>query len=444
MGIFKAYDVRGVYPTELDEAMMRKIGNAAAQFLDSPRILVSRDMRLSGESLRDSFVEGATDAGVDCVDAGLLSTPGNYFAIAHYGFAGGVQITASHNPKEYNGVKVSRQNAIPVGCETGLADIEKMVTGGEYKIAAVKGKVSTISVLDDLTDHVLKFAHGVKPLKVAIDASNGMAGLTLPPVLAKLPIQTKRLYFDLDGTFPHHPANPLKPGALDDLRKAVKEMRADFGAALDADADRCVFVDENAEIIPSDIMTAVMAKDVLKHEPGAIILYDVRSSRAVREDIAAAGGNAFPERVGHAFMKATLREKNGAFAGELSGHYYFRENFYADSADIALVTVLNVLSASGKPLSQLVKPLLRYFNTGEVNFRVPDKQAKLKEIASTFADGKISRLDGVTVDYPDWWFNVRPSNTEPLMRLVLEANTARLRDDGLKRLKAILGEPVSE
>jgi phosphomannomutase len=444
MGIFKAYDVRGVYPTELDEKLMRKIGNATAQYLDADKIVVSRDMRLSGESLMRAFVEGATDAGVDCVDAGLLSTPGNYFAIANYGFKGGVAITASHNPKQYNGLKVSRENAVPVGGESGLAEIEKMVIHGEYKTAAVKGSVTKMTVLPELQKHALQFADKIKPLKVVIDAGNGMAGLVLPGILEKLPIKTTRLFFDLDGSFPNHEANPLKHENIRDLQIAVKETRADFGVAFDGDSDRCAFVDEKGEAIPCDFITAVIARDVLRREPGAIILYDCRSSRAVREDIAAAGGRAFPERVGHAYMKATLREKDGAFAGELSGHYYFRENFYCDSADIAFVRMLNVISAAGKPLSEIVKPLRRYSSTGEVNFRVDDKDAKISEISRTFADGSISYLDGITVEYPDWWFNVRKSNTEPLLRLVLEGNTAKLRDDGFKRLKSIIGEPLKE
>jgi phosphomannomutase len=423
---------------------MRKIGNATAQYLGAAKLVVSRDMRVSGESLKNAFVEGATDAGADCVDAGLLSTPGNYFAVAHYGFPGGVAITASHNPKEYNGVKVSREKAIPVGLETGLAEIEQIVKSGTYKTAKSKGKVSTLSVIDDLTKHVLKVAGEIRPLKVVIDAGNGMAGLTLPPILAKLPIKTTRLFFELDGRFPNHEANPLKPENVKDLEKAVRETGADLGVAFDGDADRCAFVDEKGEAVPCDLMTAVIAKDIIRREPGAIILYDCRSSRAVREEIEAAGGRAFPERVGHAFMKATLREKDGAFAGELSGHYYFRDNFYCDSADIAFLRMLNVLSASKAPLSEIVRPLRRYFNTGEVNFRVEDKDAKIEKLAGVFSDGRISHLDGITVEYPDWWFNVRKSNTEPLLRLVLEGSTAALRDEGYARVKSVIGRPERE
>jgi len=444
MSIFKAYDIRGVYPDELDEELMQKIGNAVAQFLDADRLLVSRDMRDSGVSLCEAFIEGATDAGVECVDAGLLSTPGNYFAIANYGFPGGVSITASHNPRQYNGLKVSRENAIPVGSESGLAEIEKMATGGVYKSATAKGKVTKIEVLDDLKKHVLSFAGDIEPLNVVIDASNGMAGLVLPPVLDELPIKSERLYFELDGTFPHHEANPLKESALEDLQKAVREKKADLGVCFDGDADRCAFVDESGRIIPSDLVTAVIARDYLEKEPGALILYDVRSSRVVREEIEAAGGRAMPERVGHAFMKATLREKNGLFAGELSGHYYFRDNFYCDSACIGFLRMLTVLSKADKPLSEVIAPLRRYSNTGEVNFRVEDKDARIREIAAKFADADLSYLDGITVEYPDWWFNVRKSNTEPLLRLVLEADTDEKRDEGFARVKEILGEPAEE
>jgi phosphomannomutase len=444
MGIFKAYDVRGVYPSEINEELMKRIGNATAQYLDAHKLLVSRDMRVSSPSLTKAFIEGATDAGVDCVDAGLLSTPGNYFAIANYGFKGGVSITASHNPKQYNGLKVSREHAMPVGGESGLADIEKMVQGGEYKKASVRGKVVTMNVLDDYRKHVLKMADSIKPLNVAIDASNGMAGLMLPPILAELPIKTSRLFFELDGTFPNHDANPLKPDALIALQKKVRETHADLGAIFDGDADRCAFVDENAEPIPSDLIAAIIARDFLTKEPGATIVYDVRSSRAVREEIEKAGGKGLPERVGHAFIKATLRDKNAVFGGELSGHYYFRDNFYADSADMAFMKMLSIVSKAGKPLSAIVKPLRRYSTTGEVNFVCQDKDAKIREIASSFADGRISYLDGITVEYPEWWFNVRKSNTEPLLRLVLEGNTPAIRDKGFERVKSVLGCPAGE
>jgi phosphomannomutase len=444
MGIFKAYDVRGVYPTEINEELMKKIGNAVAQFLDCDKLLVSRDMRVSSPSLAKAFIEGANDAGVDCADAGLLSTPANYFAIANYGFRGGVAITASHNPKEYNGLKVSRESAMPVGSESGLADIEKMVVGGEYKTATAKGKIVTVNVLDDYKKHVLKLASGIKPLNVAIDASNGMAGLMLPPILAELPIKTTRLFFELDGTFPNHDANPLKPEALRDIIKAVKDTHADFGAIFDGDADRCAFIDERGTPIASDLVTAIIAKDFLAKEPGATIIYDVRSSRAVREDIERAGGKALPERVGHAFIKATLREKNAVFGGELSGHYYFRDNFYCDSAAMAFMKMLGIVSKAGKPLSQIIKPLQRYSTTGEINFVVQDKDAKIREIASAFGDGKISWLDGITVEYPEWWFNVRKSNTEPLLRLVLEGNTKEIRDKGYERVRALVGHPAGE
>ena len=444
MGIFKAYDIRGIYPGELDEAMMKKIGNAVAQFIGGDRILVSRDMRDSGVSLSEAFVEGATDAGVDCWDAGLLSTPGNYFAIANYGFPGGVAITASHNPKEYNGVKVSRENAIPVGSESGLKEIEKVALYGDYKTASVKGKVVPMSVLDDLTAHILKFAGDIKPLKVAIDASNGMAGLVLPGVLERLPIETERLYFELDGNFPNHDANPLNTEALADLQKKVIETGADLGVCFDGDADRCAFVDEKGELIASDLTTAILARDFLAGEPGGLVLYDVRSSHVVREEIEAAGGRGLPERVGHSFIKATLREKNGLFAGELSGHYYFRDNFYADSAAIGFLRMLTVLSAADMPLSELVAPLRRYSNTGEVNFEVEDKDARIRELTAAFSDGKISLLDGITVEYDDWWFNVRKSNTEPFLRLVLEAVDAAKREEAFKRISALLGQPVGK
>jgi len=448
MGIFKAYDIRRIYvatatkPNELDEELARKIGRATAQFLNAERIVVSRDMRLSSPSMLEATIEGITEAGCDALDIGLASTPANYFAIAACGYDGGLQVTASHNPKEYNGFKVSGKEARPIGAETGLPEIERIVTEGEFKPAAKKGSVDKKDIAEDYKSHVLKFAEETQPLKIVIDAANGMGGLEIPLIFDQLPCQIIPLYFELDGTFPHHEANPLKYENLRDLQAKVREVGADFGVALDGDCDRCAYIDERGEIISSDLITALIAREVLAKQPGARIIYDVRSSWAVREEIVRAGGIPIKGRVGHSFMKAALREKSAAFAGELSGHYYFRDNFYCDSASIGLIKVLNLLSKIKKPVSEIIAPLNRYFATGEINFEVEDKAAMIKEIARKFSDGKQDFLDGVTVEYEDWWFNVRESHTEPLLRLNLEGKTQELMDEGKKKLTRLLGQPV--
>ncbi|KPJ63467.1 MAG: hypothetical protein AMS15_00165 [Planctomycetes bacterium DG_23] len=448
MGIFKAYDIRGIYvaratgPDELDEELARKIGRATAQFLGAKKMVVSRDMRLSSPSISEATIQGILEAGSDAVDIGLASTPGNYFATANYGFDGGLQITASHNPKEYNGFKVSGHEASPIGEETGLPEIERIATSGKFEPAAKKGSVSKKDIAADYKKHILKFAEDIAPLKLVIDAANGMGGLEIPLIFDQLPCQTIPLYFELDGTFPNHEANPLKYENLRDLRARVKEAKADLGVALDGDCDRCAYIDERGEIISSDLITALIAREVLAKEPGARIIYDVRSSWAVKEEIERSGGIPLKGRVGHAFMKAALREKSAAFAGELSGHYYFRDNFYCDSASIGLIKVLNLLSKAERPISEIIAPLNRYFATGEINFEVEDKAAMIMELTRKFSDGKQDFMDGITVEYEDWWFNVRQSHTEPLLRLNLEGRTRELMEEGKQKLISLLGKPV--
>ena len=448
MGIFKAYDIRGIYvaratrPDELDEELARKIGRATAQFLRAERMVISRDMRLSSPSLLEAATHGITEAGCDAVDIGLSSTPANYFAIAACGFDGGLQVTASHNPKEYNGFKVSGHEARPISEETGLPEIEKIVIEGKFKPPAKKGSVDKKDIRQDYKSHVLRFAEETTPLKIVIDAANGMGGLEIPLIFDQLPCEIIPLYFELDGTFPNHEANPLKYENLQDLQAKVREVGADFGVALDGDCDRCAYVDERGEIISSDLITALIAREVLAKEPGAKIIYDVRSSWAVKEEIERAGGIPEKGRVGHSFMKAALREKSAAFAGELSGHYYFRDNFYCDSASIGLIKVLNLLSKIKKPVSEIIAPLNRYFATGEINFEVENKAAMIEEVARRFSDGKQDFLDGITVEYEDWWFNVRESHTEALLRLNLEGKTQELMEEGKAKLTRLLGKPV--
>ncbi|HUW55714.1 MAG TPA: phosphomannomutase/phosphoglucomutase [Planctomycetota bacterium] len=440
-GIFKAYDIRGIVPEELDRRTAYLVGRALGVFLGAGPLVVSRDMRLSGPEIAGALIEGITDSGRDVVDAGLLSTPANYFTIGHYGYPGGAQVTASHNPKQYNGFKMSREQAIPLSYETGIAEIERMVTENRFPPAARKGKVGQRDVQPDYTEHVLSFAHDIKPLKLVIDAGNGMAGKMLPPILGKLPCEVVELYFEPDGTFPNHDANPLKDENLEELRRTVVKEQADLGIAFDGDADRVGFVDETGTVIPNDLAGALIARQVLSEETGATIIYDPRSSWAVKEEITAAGGTPHVERVGHAYMKATMRKLGAPFGLELSGHFYFRDNFCADSGVIAMIAVLNLLSRDGVSMSALIKPLKRYHSTGEINFEVQDKDAKIEEVSTKFSDGRQSRVDGVTVEYDNWWFNVRKSNTEPLLRLLLEGRTLDQMKEGYARVQAVLGEP---
>ena len=426
MSIFKAYDIRGIYPSQLDEDLAYRIGRAFARIIGRSPLVVSRDMRPSSEPLSQAVTRGITDSGLDVVDVDTVSTPANYFAIAHYGHAGGLQVTASHNPAEYNGFKLSREKAIPLSYETGIGEIERRVTQDDFGPAPGGGSVSTRDILSDYTEFILRFADRIKPMTLVLDAGNGMAGKMWLPVLERLPLEVIPLYTELDGTFPNHEANPLKEENLRDVCAKVKETGADLGIAADGDADRCVFIDERGEPVRSDLIATLIALEVLRKEPGATIIYDPRSSWAYREEVARAGGKPVVERVGHAYMKAALREKGAAFGGELSGHYYFRDFFCADNGLLALIKVLNLLSQEGKPLSELIKPINRYYHTGEINFEVEDKDACIRAAAEKYSDGRVSWVDGVTVEYDDWWFNLRKSNTEPLVRLNLEARTPEL------------------
>ena len=424
--IFKAYDIRGIYGKVLDEALAEAVGAATARFLGAKSLVVSRDMRESSEPLTEALTRGILSAGCDVLDAGLLSTDANYFAIAQTGRDGGIQVTASHNPAEYNGFKISREQAIPMSYETGLAEIERLALGEQPEPAEKRGQLEQQDLLEDYAAHVLGFAEEIKPLKVVIDAANGMAGRIMPPILKRLPLEATCMYFDLDGTFPNHEANPLKPENLVALQQAVRAEGADLGVAFDGDADRCILVDEQGRAVACDLLTALLAGDLLdKHGPAAVV-YDIRSSRVVAEEVSKHGGTPIRERVGHSFMKATMREHDAVLGGEVSGHFYWRDNFFADSGAITMVHVLNILSREGKPLSELLKPLQRYHATGEVNFDVEDKTAVIEKVAAAFSDGKQNRLDGLTVEYDEWWFNLRPSNTEPKLRLNLEANSREL------------------
>ena len=443
MGIFKAYDIRGLYGSEVTLDLAERIGRAYAEFLKPDRIAVGRDMRAHGPEVTEALVRGLTAGGVDVADIGLVSTPMNYFAVGRYGFAGGIQVTASHNPASYTGFKMSREEAIPISGDTGMERIRELVESGRLPDAEKPGTRTDLDIRADYVTHVTSFADGIAPLKIAIDAANGMGGLEVELVFPHLPVTIVPLYLELDGNFPNHEPNPLRAENLRDLVAAVKESGADLGVGFDGDADRACFVDEQGGIVSNDILTALLAEEVRSKNPGPVI-YDLRSSRVVAEVIAANGGTPVRERVGHSFIKARMRAENAVFGGEFSGHYYFRENYNADSAVIAVVKVLNVLSKSGRPFSEALAPLRKYWMTGETNFEVEDKEAKIRELAEAFSDGEIDFVDGVTVQYDDWWFNVRQSNTEPLLRLNLEGMTEESFEAGKHRVMEHLGTPVDK
>jgi phosphomannomutase len=453
--VFKAYDVRGTYPDQIDEDLAWKIGHAASQFLRTRitgydrgqaavnRIVVGHDMRPHSESINKALVEGISAGGATCVDIGMIDTPQIYFAINHLGACGGIQVTASHNPIEYNGFKISAYKAKPVGENTGLNEIKAICQSlRRMPSSASLTPSQSIDLWDEYRKHVLQFLDLKKPLKVVIDASNGMAGAMVPKVFESVEnLELIPMNFELGQGFVH-PPNPLVEANMQWARDGVTKHGADIGICMDGDADRCMFVDETGAIVRCDIMTTLLAKDFLADDPGSTIVYDLRSSKILPETVRAAGGTPRRERVGHAFMKAAMAETNAIFGGELSGHSYFRENFYADSAAIVLARALSVLSASDQPLSELVAPLQVYSHSGEINFEVDDKGAKMKEIEQALPGGTVDHLDGVTVTFEDWWCNVRPSNTEPLLRLTLEAETPELMNQHLDEVKAILGEPV--
>ncbi|HEX2422301.1 MAG TPA: phosphomannomutase/phosphoglucomutase [Actinomycetota bacterium] len=425
--IFKAYDVRGVVPDELDASIARRIGAAFAVWTNLPAVLLGRDSRISSPELAAAITEGATSVGVNVVDLGLASTDLVYFASGSLDLPA-VMLTASHNPKNYNGLKFCMPGARPVGEDSGLREIRAIVERGDVPPAATKGSVSQRDLLAPYTEHVLSFVDvaAMRPMTVAVDTANGMGGLVVPAVMARLPVTLHHLYAELDGTFPNHPADPLDPENQKDLKAAVLEHHADVGLAFDGDADRVFLVDEKAEDVSGSLLTALVARAMLRQEPGAKIVHNLICSWIVPESIRAEGGVPIRTRVGHSFIKQVMAETGAIFGGEHSGHYYFRNNYRADSGLIAAVVAMGELSSAGAPLSDVLAPFRKYFDSGEINSRVDDPKAKVEQIAAALADGRQDRLDGLTVEYPDWWFNVRPSNTEPLLRLNVEATTAEL------------------
>jgi phosphomannomutase len=422
---FKAYDVRGIYPSELDEAGAYAIGRAYVEQFEPKTIAIGRDMRLSSESMAKAVIQGATDGGAEVKDVGMIGTEMLYFGVGELDLDGGVMVTASHNPKEYTGMKIVRRGALPVGGDSGLLEILERAEKIETPELVDNPPAERVDIYPAFVDRVLSFIDlaEVKPLRVVIDAGNGMAGAMLPPILERLPVDAIRCFFEPDGTFPNHEPNPLLEENREFIVGKVKEEQADLGIAFDGDADRCFFVDDTGEFVPGDFVTALLAESMLEKEPGAKIIYDVRASWAVPDVVKRHGGTPLVNRVGHAFIKERMRKEGALFGGEVSGHYYFRDFNQADSGTIPALLMLELVSKRGKPLSELLRPFReRYFITGEINTPVPDVALKLQELKEHFAgEGEISHLDGVSVTAEDWHMNVRPSNTEPLLRLNLEA-----------------------
>jgi len=427
-GIFKAYDIRGVYPGEIDEEVAYRIGRAVAEHFSLRIVAVGRDIRASSPALFRELARGLTEGGADVLDLGLVTTPMVYFASNRLDVDAAISVTASHNPPEYNGMKIALRGAIPVGLESGLSEIRDLVAEGSFGTPEQIGTVTETDIKPAYYSYFASFADlQDRRFSVVIDTANAMGILELP-IYDQLAgnVSVSNLWNDLTRPFACHEANPLKLETLDELRAKVTESGADLGIAYDGDADRVGFVDEKGEIIPMDLMTALLAEIILEKKPGATILYDLRSSRAVREIVEEHGGRALECKVGHANIKRQMRETGAVFAGELSGHYYFEENSSAEAGTLPAVLLLNLMAETGKPISELVSGARRYFHSGEINSEVDDKDAVLSRLRATYADGKQSELDGLKVEYPTWWFNVRPSNTEPLLRLNLEAETPEM------------------
>jgi phosphomannomutase len=431
--IFKAYDVRGVYGEEIDEEGAYAIGRAYVEHFEPRSLAVGRDMRLSSPSMAEALIRGAADGGADALDIGQVGTEMLYHAVGSLGLDGGICVTASHNPKQYTGMKVVRRGALPVGGDSGLLDVRDRALAG-FGEPARQGEVRQEDVWPGFVEKVLSFVDpgSIRPLRVVIDAANGMAGAMLPPVLERLPVDVVRCYFEPDGSFPNHEPNPLLPENREFIVGKTREEGADLGIAYDGDGDRCFFVDDAGEFVPGDFVTALLAQAVLEKQRGGTVLYDVRASRAVPKAIEEAGGTALVNRVGHAFIKHRMRKEDAVFAGEVSAHYYFRDFWQADSGVVPFLLMLEVISRSGRKLSELLEPFRsRYFLTGEINTPVSDVAVKVQELKERYAaeGGRVSHLDGVSVDFDDWHFNVRPSNTEPLLRLNLEALSQPLMEE---------------
>jgi phosphomannomutase len=438
--IFKAYDIRGIYPDQLNEEIAYKIGRAYAEIIKSENpskdlnIVVGCDMRLSTPSLKEKVIQALLDSGVNVIDAGFTSTPTYYFAVAYYGYDGGMQVSASHNPKEYNGFKLTRARAVPISGDTGMYDLRDMVIKEEFPKIDKRGTLSKKEgVLEDLVKEHVKGIDlkSIKPFKIVADAANAMGAIDIEAMFKGLPIELIKLNFKLDGNFPAHQSDPLQEKNLVPTQEKVKEEKADMGIVPDGDGDRYFFIDENGEVIRQEILRGIMAQLALKRNPGATVCYDIRPGRITKDMIEAVGGNASVTRVGHSLIKEQMIKENAVFGGESSGHYFYKFDYGTFESPVKFVlSFLEFISKKDKPLSKIIKPYKVYFHSGEINSKVKDVKEKIKEIEETYKDAKdISHLDGVTIEYDDFWFNVRPSNTEPLLRLNLEAKTKKLMEE---------------
>ena len=435
MPVFKAYDVRGKYPTEIDEALAERLGGAVVRFLKARRIAVGRDVRLSAPSIAAAVAKGA---GCEVVDIGLCTTPMLYYAVGKLGLDGGVMVTASHNPPGDIGFKICREKAFPIGEQTGLTEIEAMAA----EKAAGGSTIRPLSIQADYRTHLRRQIETAPKLRIVVDTAHGAVGAHFDALFGDLPVDFVRLCWEPDGRFPTHEPNPLKDENVRDLQEAMKKTGADLGAAFDGDGDRCMFFGPGGVRIGCDLVTILIARSELRRHPGSAIVYDLRSSRVVPEEIRKAGGRPIRDRVGHSFIKETMKKNDAVFGGELSGHFYFREHYFADSGMMAFAKVLDLLGREKKPIDELLAPLRRTSATGEINFKVADKDALMRRLIETFPDGRLDKLDGITIEYDDWWFNVRASNTEPYLRLNLEANTPDLLETKRAQLFAILGKPA--
>ncbi len=457
--VFKAYDIRGVYPDPLNEEIALKVGCATGQYLRGQlsgrdasdpmlnHVVVGRDMRTHSPKMAKALIEGLRCAGVNVIDVGMVDTSFIYFAVNYLGCCGGIQTTASHNPPNYNGFKISGLEARPIGADTGLNDIQRLAAQVDPEKVQPSGRVEQRDLWDAYREHVLKFLDLKRPLKVAIDASNGMAGVFVPKLFEGLDnLEIIPMNFETNGKFVHEP-NPLVPENMKMTQDAVREHGADMGVCFDGDADRCMLTDEQGSIIGCDLMGAVMAKHFLADNPGSAIVYDLRSSKALVDAVEAAGGKPERSRVGHVFMKKVLRDTGGVFGAELSGHMYYRDNYFTDSGAITFAVMMSIVSAQDKPLSALIQPYECYSQSGEMNFKVEDKDAMIKQLEEKYGEGaEVDFLDGITIDCmasKGWWFNVRASNTEPLLRLNLEAKDDAQLKSMLDELLGLLGEPVA-
>jgi phosphomannomutase len=424
-GIFKAYDVRAIHPTQINGEIARRVGRAFVDYLKATTIAVGRDVRISSPEIAGGFIEGALSEGADVVDIGVVGTDMMYFYVASQGLDGGAIITASHNPKEYNGIKMVRRGALALSGDSGIKEIKEAIMAGRFADKGTRrGKLVEKTIRDEYADKVLSFIDvaRVPRLKAVLDPGNGMGAVGAEAIFKRLPLQLVKMYFELDGTFPNHPPDPLEEANRREIVERVKQEKADIGIAWDGDADRCFFIDDTGEFVPGDFLTALLGEAFVRKEPGAKVVYDVRASRAVKDRVTAAGGTALMHRVGHAFIKKRMRDENAVFGGEVSGHFYFRENWFADNGMIPAVLVLEMLGREGRRFSELLAPLrAKYFISGEINSRVKDVEAVFARIEAKHREAEITKIDGISVDYPDWHFNVRASNTEPLVRLNLEA-----------------------